>query len=181
MEMIDDTAEMGLEMFVLDDGWFGNEYPRNSSKAALGDWQVNAAKLPEGIACIADYAHSKGLRFGIWIEPEMVSQKSGLYERHPDWIVKAQGREATKIRNQWLLDLTNPCVQDFIFGVFDDIMRISPHISYIKWDANRHVESAGSEYLDSSLQSNFWVDYVQGFYNVLSRSEERRVGKECGS
>ncbi len=173
MEMIDDTAEMGLEMFVLDDGWFGNEYPRNSSKAALGDWQVNAAKLPEGIACIADYAHSKGLRFGIWIEPEMVSQKSGLYERHPDWIVKAQGREATKIRNQWLLDLTNPCVQDFIFGVFDDIMRISPHISYIKWDANRHVESAGSEYLDSSLQSNFWVDYVQGFYNVLSRIREK--------
>lgn len=172
-DMIDDTAAMGLEMFVLDDGWFGNKYPRDNSKAGLGDWQVNLKKLPEGIGHLADYARSKGLKFGIWIEPEMVNEKSELYEAHPDWLVRPCGREITKIRNQWLLDLSNPEVQDFIFGVFDSVMGMSPYISYIKWDANRHVENAGSEYLDAGLQSNFWVDYVQGFYSVISRIREK--------
>ena len=114
--MIDDAAAMGLEMFVLDDGWFGNKYPRNSSGAGLGDWQVNVRKLPEGIDSIASYAHARGLKFGIWIEPEMVNPKSELAERHPDWIVRMPGREAPLSRNQWLLDLTNPAVQDFVFG-----------------------------------------------------------------
>ena len=161
--MIDDAAAMGLEMFVLDDGWFGNKYPRNSSGAGLGDWQVNVRKLPEGIDSIASYAHARGLKFGIWIEPEMVNPKSELAERHPDWIVRMPGREAPLSRNQWLLDLTNPAVQDFVFGVFDQTMQLSKKIDYIKWDANRNACNIGSAYLPATEQTRFWFDYTQGF------------------
>ena len=168
-DMVDDAAEMGLELFVLDDGWFGNNYPRNSSNEGLGDWKVNKKKLPRGIDYIASYTAQKGLKFGIWIEPEMVNPKSDLAKAHPDWIVKSTGRDMPTIRNQWLLDLSNPKVQDFIFSVFDDVMQQSSHISYVKWDANRHAESVGSDFLDDKRQSHFWIDYVKGFYNVLER------------
>ncbi len=167
--MIDDAASLGLEMFVLDDGWFGNKYPRNDSNAGLGDWQVNREKLPEGIDYIASYAHSKGLKFGLWIEPEMVNPKSELYEKHPDWVVKDKVHEVPLKRNQCLLDLTNPAVQDFVFNTFDSVMGLSSNIDYIKWDANRIVESVGSSYLPSGEQSLFWVKYVQGFYSVMER------------
>ncbi|MGN0189210.1 MAG: alpha-galactosidase [Candidatus Cryptobacteroides sp.] len=171
--IIDNVAEMGLEMFVLDDGWFGGkDFPRNSSSQGLGDWQVVEEKLPGGVSAVADYAHSKGLRFGIWIEPEMVNPKSRLAQKHPDWIVKEKGREVTTIRNQWLLDLTNPEVQDFVFGVFDSTMGLAEGIDYIKWDCNRHVESAGSSTLGED-QSNFWVDYTQGLYSVYRRVREK--------
>lgn len=168
-DMIDDAADMGLEMFVLDDGWFANKYPRNNDKAGLGDWQVNVAKLPEGIDFIASHAHEKGLKFGIWIEPEMVNPKSELYEKHPDWIVKDNVHAATAMRSQYLLDLSNPKVQDFVYGVFDDVMKLSDKIDYIKWDANRHVENVGSSWLPSDEQTMFWVKYAQGLYNVMER------------
>ncbi|WP_418992669.1 alpha-galactosidase [Alistipes sp.] len=169
LRMIDRTREMGLEMFVLDDGWFGSEFPRNDSSAGLGDWEVNRAKLPEGIDFVARYAHEQGLKFGIWIEPEMVNERSALYREHPDWVVGAVGRDKPRMRNQWLLDLTNPAVQDFVFGVFDRTMQLSPRIDYIKWDCNRHVESVGSAYLPADRQSRFWIDYVAGFYRVMER------------
>ena len=168
-QMIDDAASMGLEMFVLDDGWFGNKYPRNAANAGLGDWQVNRKKLPEGIDHIASYAHSKGLKFGIWIEPEMVNPKSELAEKHPDWIVRPPKREAPATRNQWLLDLSNPKVQDFVFEVFDNTMKLSDKIDYIKWDANRNANNVGSAYLPADEQSRFWIDYAQGFYRVMER------------
>ena len=166
-DMIDDAASLGLEMFVLDDGWFGTgEYARNNDKAGLGDWELNAEKIPEGIGYLADYAHAKGLKFGIWIEPEMVNPKSRLYEKHPEWVVVEKGREAYPARNQLLLDLSNPQVQDFVFGVFDRTMQLGD-IDYIKWDCNRHVYNVGSDY--ESHQANFWVDYIRGYYNVLER------------
>lgn len=168
-DMIDDAADMGLEMFVLDDGWFGNKYPRSNSKQGLGDWQVTKDKLPNGIAYLANYAVNKGIKFGIWIEPEMVNPKSELAEKHPDWIVQAKGRAIPTTRNQWLLDLTNPKVQDFVFSVFDDVMKQSNNISYIKWDANRHVASVGSTYLPTDKQSHFWIQYTQGLYSVYER------------
>lgn len=168
-DMMDDTADMGLEMFVLDDGWFGNKYPRNSSRQGLGDWQVTKERLPRGISYLADYAVNKGLKFGIWIEPEMVNPKSELAENHPDWIVKTEGRPVPTTRNQWLLDMANPEVQDFVFGVFDDVMKQSDNISYIKWDANRHVESVGSAFLPADRQSHFWIKYTQGLYSVYER------------
>ncbi len=168
-QMIDDAASMGLEMFVLDDGWFGNKYPRNASNAGLGDWQVNRKKLPAGIDDIASYAHRKGLKFGIWIEPEMVNPKSELAERHPDWIVRPSKREAPETRRQWLLDLSNPAVQDFVFETFDNTMKLSDKIDYIKWDANRNANNVGSAYLPADEQSHFWIDYAQGFYKVMER------------
>ena len=170
--MIDDAAEMGLEMFVLDDGWFGLDYPRNDDKAGLGDWEVNTNKLPEGIDYVASYAHSKGLKFGIWIEPEMVNPNSNLAKKHPDWIVQSPGREIYQQRSQWLLDLTNPEVQDFVYGVFDRTVSLSPNIDYVKWDSNRRVMSFGSPYLDEETD-RFYVEYVQGLYKVLNRVREK--------
>lgn len=172
-DMVDDAADMGLEMFVLDDGWFGNNYPRNAANAGLGDWQVNTTKLPLGVGYVADYTVKKGLKFGIWIEPEMVNPESDLAKAHPDWIVKSNDGTPTTMRSQLLLDLTNPKVQDFVFSVFDNTMQLSPNISYIKWDANRHVESAGSAYLGKDRQSHFWIAYTQGLYSVYERIREK--------
>jgi alpha-galactosidase len=172
-DMMDNAANFGIEMFVLDDGWFGNNYPRNNDDAGLGDWQVNTKKLPRGISYLADYAVSKGLKFGIWIEPEMVNPQSDLARKHPEWIVKSGKREILPMRNQWLLDLTNPQVQDFIVQTFDNVLSLSPNISYIKWDANRHVDNVGSEYLPANEQTRFWYDYVRGLYSVYERIRTR--------
>lgn len=168
-KMMDDAATFGVEMFVLDDGWFGNKYPRNDSNMGLGDWQTNNRKLPRGLNYLGDYAEKKGLKFGLWMEPEMVNPKSELAEKHPDWVVQSPDREITTIRNQWLLDLTNPKVQDFIVTTFDSILKACPYITYIKWDCNRHVEQVGSTYLNSDTQTHFWVDYTHGLYSIYER------------
>ena len=168
LRMIDDAASMGLEMFVLDDGWFAKDYPRNGDDAGLGDWEVNTAKIPEGIDYVASYAHDKGLKFGIWIEPEMVNPQSNLAHAHPDWVVQSPGRELYQSRNQWVLDLSNPAVQDFVYGIFDNTMQLAPNIDYIKWDCNRTVADFGSKYLGKD-QDRFFVEYAQGIYNVMRR------------
>ena len=168
LRMIDDAASMGLEMFVLDDGWFAKDYPRNGDDAGLGDWEVNTAKIPEGIDFVASYAHDKGLKFGIWIEPEMVNPQSNLAHAHPDWVVQSPGRELYQSRNQWVLDLSNPKVQDFVYGIFDNTMQLAPNIDYIKWDCNRTVADFGSTYLGKD-QDRFFVEYAQGIYNVMRR------------
>lgn len=168
-DMIDNAARFGVEMFVLDDGWFGNKYPRNGDNAGLGDWQVNKEKLPRGISYLADYAVSKGMKFGIWIEPEMVNPDSELAKKHPEWIVQSGKRDILPMRNQWLLDLSNPKVQDFVFDTFDQVVSMSKNISYIKWDANRHVDNVGSTYLPKDEQTHFWYEYVKGLYNVYDR------------
>lgn len=166
--MMDGAAEMGVEIFVLDDGWFGNKYPRNNPSAGLGDWQVNQKKLPKGIDDLIEHAESTGMRFGIWVEPEMVNPKSELAENHPDWIVQRKNnRKLLLERNQLLLDLSNPKVQDFVFNVVDDILTSHPRIAYIKWDANRHVQNFGSTYLEQ--QSHFFIEYTRGLENVLKR------------
>lgn len=167
--MMDEAAKLGIETFVLDDGWFGNKYPRNDDKAGLGDWQTNKAKLPRGLGYLADYAESKGLKFGIWIEPEMVNPKSELAERHPDWIVQSPGRDKIAMRNQLLLDLSNPAVQDFIWKTVDELLSSHPKIAYVKWDANRHVSQVGSTHLPAERQESFWVEYVRGLYAVYAK------------
>ena len=172
LRMIDDAASMGLEMFVLDDGWFGTDYPRNNDRAGLGDWELNTAKIPEGIDYIASYAHGKGLKFGIWIEPEMVNPESNLARLHPEWIVQSPGRDNPQQRHQWILDLSNPEVQDFVFGVFDRTMQLSSQIDYIKWDCNRYVTSFGSAWLGQE-QDRFFVEYIQGLYKVCERMREK--------
>ena len=181
LRMMDDAAGMGLEMFVLDDGWFGNDYPRNGDNAGLGDWEPNAQKLPEGIDYLARYAHRKGLKFGIWIEPEMANPQSNLAQAHPDWVVQSPGRDIYQGRNQWVLDLSNPAVEDFVFGIFDRTMQLAPNIDYIKWDCNRVIQSFGSPYLKAD-QDRFYVEYTQG-YNVMRRIRDKypKVIVQCCS
>lgn len=173
INMIDDAASMGVEMFVLDDGWFGNKYPRNADNAGLGDWQINKKKLPNGLQYLINHAKNKKIQFGIWIEPEMVNPKSELAEKHPDWIVQSPGRDKITLRNQLLLDLTNPEVQNFIWEMVDNLLSENKGVSYIKWDANRHIEQVGSPYLDADRQTHFWVEYTKGLYGIYGKIREK--------
>jgi len=167
-ELLKNTKKLGVDMFLLDDGWFGNKYPRNGDHAGLGDWQENRQKLPNGISSIGREAVNEGVKFGIWIEPEMVNPKSELYSRHPDWVVKQADREEYYFRNQLVLDLANPAVQDFVYHVVDSLFIRDPQLAYIKWDCNAVIYNAYSAYLKHD-QSQFYVDYVQGLYSVLKR------------
>lgn len=167
-QLLKNTKQLGVDLFLLDDGWFGNKYPRNDDHAGLGDWQENRKKLPNGIASIGHEADQEGVKFGIWIEPEMVNPKSELYSRHPDWVVKQKGREEYYFRNQLVLDLANPAVQDFVFHAVDSLFIRDPKLAYIKWDCNAVIYNAYSAYLKHD-QSQFYVDYVQGLYSVLKR------------
>ena len=170
-QMMGDIASMGGELFVMDDGWFGVKYPRLTDNCALGDWGVDRNKLPGGVSALVKMAENHGIRFGIWIEPEMTNTVSELYEKHPDWVIKAPKREPVTGRGgtQLVLDLSNPEVQDFIFSVVDDIMTANPEIDYIKWDANMNIANHGSQYLASDNQSHLYIEYHRGFAKVCDR------------
>ena len=170
-QMMADIASMGGELFVMDDGWFGAKYPRNNAKGGLGDWVVDARKLPGGIDFLVETARRHGIKFGIWIEPEMVNIRSEVYEKHPDWIINAPERELATGRGdaQLILDLGNPEVQDHVFSIFDRIMSENPEIDYVKWDANMSVLSHGSQYLPSDRQSHLLIEYHRGFAKVCER------------
>jgi alpha-galactosidase len=170
--LLDDTKKMGLDLFLLDDGWFGNKYPRNDDRAGLGDWQENKAKLSDGLGYLVKEADSIGVKFGVWIEPEMVNPKSELYEKHPDWILKLPDRPENYYRNQLVLDLTNPEVQEFVYNIVDGLLTKYPGIAFIKWDCNRMITSAWSSYLKDK-QSQLYVDYVNNLYNILARLRQK--------
>ena len=170
-EILKDTKKLGVDLFLLDDGWFANKYPRNDDHAGLGDWQVNKAKLPDGVGFLVKEAENNGVKFGIWVEPEMVNPKSELYENHPDWVVKQPKRGDYMMRNQLVLDLSNPKVQDFVFGVIDELFTKNPNLAYIKWDCNSVIYNAYSVY--EKDQSNFYVDYVKGLYKVMDRMRQK--------
>lgn len=162
-----DARKLGVDLFLLDDGWFANKYPRNDDHAGLGDWQENKTKLPHGIASLVEEAAKDSIKFGIWIEPEMVNPKSELYEQHPDWVIKQPQRDEYYFRNQLVLDLTNPKVQDFVYGIVDNLFTKNPHLAYIKWDCNSVIYNAYTPMQKN--QSNFYIDYVNGLYSVLER------------
>lgn len=166
-ELIRDAKKLGVDLFLLDDGWFANKYPRNSDRAGLGDWQVNRKKLPDGISTLVEEATQNGIKFGIWVEPEMVNPKSELYEKHPDWVIRQPEREEYYFRNQLVLDLSNPEVQDFVYDVIEGLFKENPELAYIKWDCNAVIYNAHSIY--QKYQSHLYVDYVKGLYNVLER------------
>lgn len=170
-EMMRDIADMGGELFVMDDGWFGAKYPRDNDTTSLGDWTVNTLKLPHGIKGLVERAKQNGIDFGIWIEPEMTNFKSELFEKHPEYVIKADKREIIPGRggSQVALDLGNPKVQDLVFEVFDTLMTNYPEIDYIKWDANTAVLNRGSQYLDKDQQSHLFINYHRGFKNVMER------------
>ena len=170
-QMMADIASMGGELFVMDDGWFGVKYPRLTDNCALGDWEVDRNKLPNGIGWLVEQAHKHGIKFGIWIEPEMANTTSELFEKHPEWVLKAPERDLVTGRGgtQLVLDLCNPEVQDFIFKIVDDLMTENPEIDYIKWDANMPVTNHGSQYLPKDRQSHLDVEYHRGFVAVCDR------------
>lgn len=165
--LLKDTKSLGANLFLLDDGWFGNKYPRNGDHAGLGDWQENRQKLPDGIVSLTRAAQKEGVKFGIWVEPEMVNPKSELYERHPDWVIKQSKRPEYYFRNQLVLDLSNPRVQDFVFGIVDSLMIKNSGLAYIKWDCNAVIYNANSLYLKD--QAKLYIAYVEGLYRVLAR------------
>lgn len=166
--LMDDAVKLGVDMFLLDDGWFGNKYPRSSDHQGLGDWSETAGKLPGGIGKLVEEAAKKNLKFGIWIEPEMVNPKSELYEKHKDWVIHFPNRDEYYFRNQLVLDLSNPKVQDFVFGIIDNLMVKYPGIAYFKWDCNSPIANIYSFYLKEK-QSHLYIEYVRGLYNVLER------------
>jgi alpha-galactosidase len=165
--LIQDTKKLGVDVFLLDDGWFGNKYPRNNSYAGLGDWQFNKQKLANGISALGKEATTNGVKFGIWLEPEMVNPKSELYEQHPDWIIRQPERKEYYMRNQLVLDLSNPKVQDFVFNTVNEVFKEVPDLAFIKWDCNSLIYNANSPTLKN--QDHFYLEYVKGLNRVLER------------
>ena len=185
-QMMEDIKEMGGELFVMDDGWFGDKYQRNDDKSTLGDWMVDRKKLPGGIKPLVDKAKSLGIHFGIWIEPESANTISEFYEKHPDWVLQEKGRELKQGRGgtQVLLDMCNPKVQDFVFKLVDNLMSENPDIAYIKWDANCSLQNYGSTYLPAQKQSHIYIEYHRGLLKTLERIRAkypRLVIQDCSS
>ena len=170
-QMMSDIASMGGELFVMDDGWFGDKYPRKNDSSSLGDWVVDKNKLPNGIEGLLKDAQKNGVKFGIWIEPEMANTTSEFYEKHPDWVIKAPERDVVQGRGgtQVVLDLANPQVQEFIFKIVDDLMSNYPEIDYIKWDANMSILNHGSNYLTKDNQSHMYIEFHRGFEKICQR------------
>ncbi len=163
--LADAAKDAGVEMFVLDDGWFGNRF---DDRRALGDWVVNTQKLKGGLSFIVSEMKKRGLGFGLWVEPEMVSPESELYKAHPDWCIHIPGREMYLARTQLMLDLSRKEVTDYLFDTLSGVFA-SADISYIKWDFNRYMTDAYSEGLETEQQQEVAHRYVLGLYSLLER------------
>ncbi len=165
IEIAREAKKHGIEMLVMDDGWFGR---RNDDNSSLGDWYANEQKIKGGITKLADDIRHEGLLFGIWFEPEMVSPDSDLYRAHPEWAIAIPGREATQGRSQYVLDLSRPEVVDYAYESVASILR-SADISYVKWDVNRPICDVGSTYLDRDHQGELMHRYILGVYEMQER------------
>ena len=159
------ASELGIEMLVMDDGWFGNRYDDNR---ALGDWFVNEEKLKGGLKYLVDEVNKLGMKFGIWFEPEMISPDSDLYREHPDWAIAIPGREASLCRNQYVLDLTRQEVRDYAYECVAKILR-SANIEYVKWDMNRQLSDIGSAELPADRMGELYHRYVLAVYEMQER------------
>ena len=160
-----EASKLGIEMLVMDDGWFGNRFDDNR---ALGDWFVNEEKLTGGLKYLVDEVNKLGMKFGIWLEPEMISPDSDLYRAHPDWAIQIPGRTAGLARNQYVLDMSRPEIQDYIFDLVAGILR-SANIEYVKWDMNRPLADIGSYALSAECQGELYHRYVLGVYRLQER------------
>lgn len=164
------AAAIGVELFVVDDGWFGT---RTSDRAGLGDWAPNPDRFPAGLKPLADRVRSLGMQFGIWVEPEMVNPDSELYRAHPDWVQYQTGRKRTEFRNQLVLNLAREDVQEYLWEQLDTLLSSAP-IDYVKWDFNRCFTDAG--WPGDPYPQRLWVDHVRGFYALLDRLREAHPG-----
>lgn len=159
------AKSVGVELMVLDDGWFGK---RNNDNCSLGDWVVDRNKLPDGIESLAKKVNEIGMEFGLWFEPEMISEDSDLYRAHPDWCIHIEGRKKSPSRNQFVLDLTRKDVRDYIVSSVSEVLKSAP-ISYVKWDYNRNISEIGSKELSPQKQQELPHRYILGIYEVLER------------
>lgn len=158
-----EAQEVGVELFVLDDGWFKK---RNTDCTSLGDWVVDKQKLPHGLSYISKNVHSLGMMFGIWFEPEMISVDSDVYRKHPEYVMQVEGREHIFCRNQLVLDLSNPEVCDYVIESIRKVL-LSTEIEYVKWDMNRHLTNIGSLYLKEERQRECAHRYMLGLYHIM--------------
>ena len=162
LEMMKMSADLGIELYVLDDGWFGET--RN-----LGDWWVNPRLFPNGLKKCIDEGKKVGLDFGIWFEPEMLNEGGKLIHKHPEWVMKHSGRELARQRNQVTLDVANPAVQEFMFKTVNDILKENPEIRFVKWDCNSNINNPYSPFLGPEHQGDMLNRYMNGFYGVMER------------
>jgi len=175
--LADKAARLGVELFVMDDGWFG---ARNNDQAGLGDWVVNRQKFPNGLKPLTDYVNSLGMKFGLWFEPEMVNPDSDLYRAHPDWVVNFPGRPRSEARNQLVLNMARDDVKEYIFGALDSVLSEN-NIQYIKWDMNRHFGEPGWPDAPIAEQKEIWVKYVRNVYEIMDRLRAKHPGLEIES
>lgn len=165
LAIADEAADLGIEMLVLDDGWFGD---RNSDNAGLGDWYVNENKIKCGLKSLVEQVNAKGLKFGIWIEPEMINEDSDLYRKHPDWAFKMPYRKPNRTRNQLVLDMTRPEVVDYLYERIEDLLS-NNHIEYVKWDMNRSLSDVHSAAMPVDRQGEVMHRYMLGVYKLMER------------
>ena len=180
VSMTNTAKELGIELFVLDDGWFGN---RNNDHQGLGDWFPNLDKLPHGINGLSKRIHDLGLKFGLWFEPEMVNEDSNLYRNHPEWVLKTPHRKSCHGRNQYILDFSNPEVVEYIAQAMMNVIDDS-YISYIKWDMNRCMSEVYSSIHDVSSQGRVMHEYILGVYHlyeVLTNKYPDILFESCAS
>jgi alpha-galactosidase len=171
------AAKLGVELFVVDDGWFG---ARNNDRAGLGDWTVNPQKFPNGLKPLIDHVNGLGMDFGLWVEPEMVNANSDLYRAHPDWVIHFKDRPRSELRNQMVLNLARPDVREHIFGVLDKLAS-EYNIRYFKWDMNRSVSEPGWPEAGPVEQRKLWVDYVRNLYDIIDRLRAKHPKLEIES
>lgn len=165
LSLAEDSKELGVELFVLDDGWFGK---RDDDTTSLGDWFVDKRKLPNGLTALANKVTDLGLDFGLWFEPEMISKVSELYKTHSDWLIQVPGRRLSHGRNQYVLDFSREEVVDYIFEMMAEILRDAP-ITYVKWDMNRYMTEIGSNVLPANRQKEVAHRYILGVYDLYER------------
>lgn len=165
LDIAKEASKLGIEMLVMDDGWFGH---RNSDNCSLGDWDVNPEKLTKGLKSLVDEVNKLGMKFGIWFEPEMISPDSDLYRKHPDWAIAVKGREAALSREQYVLDLSRKEIVDYVYEKVASVLR-SANIEYVKWDMNRQLTDIGSIMLSSDRMGELYHRYVLGVYEMQER------------
>ncbi len=171
------AARIGVERFVMDDGWFG---ARNTDHAGLGDWEVNPAKFPHGLKPLIDKVHSLGMDFGLWVEPEMVNPNSDLYRKHPDWVLNFPGRPRTEERNQLVLNLARPDVRAYVYGFLDKLLNEN-QIAFLKWDYNRNWSEPGWPAVQSDEEKKVYVEYIRNLYGILRELRAKHPGVEIES
>ena len=168
IRMMRDSAELGIELYVLDDGWFGNgQEARVTTRAGLGDWDFNRKRFPRELDQVMKKADELGIAFGIWFEPEMINEKSKLFAKHPEWVMRCPERRFSKQRNQMVLDVANPKVQRYMFDAVDRVLSKYPTIRFVKWDANANINNGYSPFLGPDGQGNLLNAYMNGYLKVM--------------